>query len=162
MKKICFAVLLLLPLALQAVDGDQDTRCREEVVGPFETHFSRFLEAVRTRDWKIFNEYLDPETDIIAILPDGKIHKGYEAFLETQKGYFSGKTGVFTYKIQTVEESGEIGFGSIDATYEDVGADGVRFRLTLYISFVFKKRQSGGWYMIHDQNALRGKELLDE
>ncbi|MCB0404396.1 MAG: nuclear transport factor 2 family protein [Bdellovibrionales bacterium] len=162
MKMFFFLVCLSLPLVLHAVEGESDTRCREEVVGPFETHFSRFLESVRTRDWDVFIEYLEPGTDIIAVLPDGKVHTGYTAFLETQKGYFSGKTGVFTYKVRKVEESGEMGFGSIDATYEDVGTDGARFRLTLYISFVFKKRQSGGWYMIHDQNALRGKELLDE
>lgn len=127
----------------------------------FEAEVHTFLKSVETRDWPTFKRYLDPEGELIAVLPNGTVHRSYEAFLTSQREYFEGKTSSFTSRVETVLESGNLGFATILATYEDTDAKPTPFQSLLYITFLFSKAPGGRWYLIHDQNTLLERKSLN-
>ncbi|MEZ4749047.1 MAG: nuclear transport factor 2 family protein [Bdellovibrionota bacterium] len=130
-----------------------------EITPSFQKTLVAFLEAVRLRNWDVFLTYLSTGAEITAVLPDGKVHVGYENFLATQKPYFQSRTGLFTYKIRQSVVGSEVAFAAADVTYEDEREDGQKFRWKLYIGFVFKK-SGQSWYLIHIQDSILEKQSL--
>lgn len=124
----------------------------------FDKAFQRFLTAVSTRDRGSFEEFLSPDTDFFAILPDGTRCETVAAFRQTQDAWFNGNTGTFLATLKNSRVEGSLAFASIEATYRNVDAEGKNFKAQIYISFIFEHRDER-WFLIHDQNTLVSREI---
>lgn len=114
------------------------------------------LDAVRDKNWDLFEKYLDPHGPLIAVLPPNRILQGFDAFVDSQKSYFKNKSGKFSYEILQIIEAPTLGIGSVRATYQDQ-KKGKAFKLTLFISSTMKLSK-GKWILVLDQNTVLNKE----
>lgn len=117
----------------------------------FKEGLETMLQAVCNKNWEKFQEFFDQKFPVTAVLPPNRLIEGNDAFAKTQQDYFSNKSGKFSYELLQVETSGDLGVGTIKATYEDV-TNGKPFKKTIFITSVMKKYQAR-WFLILDQNT---------
>ncbi len=118
----------------------------------FKDALETMLAAVCDKDWEKFKEFLDPKYPVTAVLPPNRLIEGNDSFIESQQGYFSNRTGKFSYELLQTEASGDLGMGTVKATYQDF-ANGKPFTKTVFITSVLKRHQ-GRWILILDQNTV--------
>ena len=113
----------------------------------------RFLAAVKGRDEKAFDAFVDASAPLTALLPGAPPVTDASTFRRSQQSWFSGTTGRFDYAIERAEASGNLGFAWVRVTYANADPRGVPFRWTLYLTLVFRHRD-GRWFLTHDQNTV--------
>ena len=118
----------------------------------FKDALETMLKAVCNKDWKKFKDFLDPNISVTAVLPPNRLIEGHDAFVQSQQDYFANKTGMFSYELLQIETSGDLGVGTIKATYADV-ANGRSFEKAIFITSVMKRHQ-GRWILVLDQNTV--------
>lgn len=118
----------------------------------FKTQVETFLSSIKEKNCSSFLKFLSKDTNIFAVFPDGKIARGYDEFVQSQRFWFESVTGSFDYKIHHIDISGEFGFAGVTAELKLPAATGTIYS-KIYISFLFEQRGES-WFMIHDQNTL--------
>lgn len=89
-------------------------------------------------------------------MPWSKEFHDVPSFLKSQGHWFEGKTGTWDYRILRLEASDEVGLCLGRADYANVDEKGVPFRLDIFITYVFRRR-NGKWFLVHIQNTVQNR-----
>src|SRR5262249_32057711 len=95
-----------------------------------------FLEAVRTRNLKVFEQFFNKNLKFTAVLPGAKLFDDVQSFMDSQLPWFRSNTGTFDFTLDRTEVSHELGAAFLRAEYKNVDSENKPFALEIYISLI--------------------------
>lgn len=118
----------------------------------FEKAVRTCLDSVCARDEATHSQFFHDDIPFMAIVPMG-VFSDVRSYMNSQRANWYGvKTGAFSYSIFRLECSGDLGFVSLKAIYENIDAEG-KFRKEILIGNLFR-RWEGHWYLSFNQNTV--------
>ena len=112
------------------------------------------LDVVIKKDIVTFQKYLSPTHEPLVILPSGDILQGYDAVLQFHKDWFAD--GDWSMKAEIVDgvHIGNMGYGLVDVTYNDLDENAKPYEMKYLLSMVFVSI-GDRWILLRDQNTLK-------
>jgi len=120
----------------------------------FKKAVGRFLNAVASKDWPVFMEFISLDKKFLAILPGDKTIDNTYDFLETQKPWFNGTTGTFNYKIEEAKRNSLNWIATIKAVYENIDDQGKSFSKNIEITMTFLL-DGQQWILVENINRVQ-------
>ncbi len=118
--------------------------------------FERFLSSVKEKDFETFSTFFTDDLAFKVHLPGGRIIDNLPEFMESQRHYFGGTTGIFNYQVLEAVGDTETGKTAALVNYQNVDADGVPFKRVIRIEYRFQFRLDH-WYLVHIENFVQSQ-----
>ncbi|MGC1469174.1 MAG: nuclear transport factor 2 family protein [Sphingorhabdus sp.] len=121
-----------------------------------ETAFAAHAKAVASRDIAALASTLTRDEGLILILPNGKLTKTRNEYLEFHRAFFAEPSWSIAFEPISKLEGKDFAVITTKSRYRDVD-DGKPFESSNWVTFGFK-RENGCWKLVHDQNTRRPAE----
>jgi uncharacterized protein (TIGR02246 family) len=135
----CTAWLVLAAIPSQAAEPSVDAA------------FAAHVKAVQSRDLAALARTISDAEQLILILPNGKLTKTRQEYLDFHKEFFASKSWRIRFDPVSTNVGSEFAVLTTKSLYEDL-QDGKPVRTRSWVTFIFRK-EAGEWRLIHDQNT---------
>lgn len=93
------------------------------------------------------------KTNIILILPNGKLITTYQEFVELHDAWFSDDDWSIEYEVINTVEKPDLCTALLEVNYKDVDENDEIVYLNYFLNLIFE-RMDDSWFLIHDQNTI--------
>ncbi len=110
------------------------------------------LDSMCQKDFESFMATVSKES-ITLIMPNGSLHKDYQAFYDLHQGWFQDPDWSIRYEIISSQEGQDMSLALLSIDYNALDENQQEDKMTSYLNLIFKKYKEK-WLLIHDQNTL--------
>lgn len=119
----------------------------------FEQVLEKHIKALQEKNIDLFLETVPQNGEFSLILPNGKLIKTAEEFVEFNQDWFSDPDWKMQIELVRVVGGADLGFALLDVDYSDKNQHGEPIHKTFYLHLVFRRHENGEWLLVHDQNT---------